>query len=162
MLRVSTAPRIALAAAALAASGVLAQDPLLVLPHAYKLELENDWVKVVRVRYAPHETLKAHDHTQAAAAYVYLNDAGPVVFKHDYGAVTRPATKAGSFRLYKAVREIHEVENPNDAPSEFVRVELKTDPINDRLREGPVREQAAASHARGRRAPAAVGRRHEC
>ena len=30
-----------------------AQDPLKLLPHAYKLQFENDWVKVVRVHYGP-------------------------------------------------------------------------------------------------------------
>ena len=57
----------------------------------------------MRVHYGPHEKIPAHDHTERAAAYVYLNDGGPVIFKHiglDYGPVTRPATKAGSFRLY--------------------------------------------------------------
>ena len=76
----------------------LAQDPLKVAPQAYKLESENEWVKVMRVHYGPHEKIPPHDHTERAAAYVYLNDGGPVIFKHiglEYGAVTRPATKAG-------------------------------------------------------------------
>jgi hypothetical protein len=113
----------------------VAQDPLKTLPHAYKLEFENDWVKVVRVRYAPHEKLPAHEHTATASAYVYLNDGGPVVFNHidkSYGAVTRPATKAGSFRLYRGLQELHEVENKSDLPSEFLRVEFKTDPVNEK------------------------------
>jgi hypothetical protein len=117
------------------ASVSLAQDPLKVCPQAYKFQFENDWVKVVRVHYAPHEKLPAHEHTQTAAAYVYLNDSGPVVFKHiakEYGAITRPATKAGSFRLYHAVQEIHEVENKSDLPSDFLRVELKTDPVDEK------------------------------
>jgi hypothetical protein len=107
-----------------------AQDPLKVAPQAYKLEFENEWVKVMRVHYGPQEKIPAHDHTELAAAYVYLSDGGPVIFKHiglAYGAVTRPATKAGSFRLYKAIKEVHEVENPNDTPSDFLRVEFKTD-----------------------------------
>ena len=32
-----------------------AQDPLKVAPQAYKLEFENEWVKVMRVHYDPHE-----------------------------------------------------------------------------------------------------------
>src|SRR5947208_15484784 len=85
---------------------IMAQDPFKVAPQAYKLQFENEWVKVTRVHYAPHEKIPAHEHTLTAAAYVYLNDGGPVVFNHvdkDYGAITRPATKAGSFRLYRAV-----------------------------------------------------------
>lgn len=108
-----------------------AQDPVKLVPDAYKSEFENEYVKVQRVHYAPHTTLPEHDHTAFATAYVYLNDAGPVVFKHvglSYGAVTRPAVKAGSFRLYKAVKETHEVENHSDTPSDFLRVEFKTDP----------------------------------
>jgi hypothetical protein len=111
-----------------------AQDPFKVAPQAYQLEFENEWVKVARVHYAPHQKIPVHDHTKAPAAYVYLNDSGPVVFKHiglDYGAITRPATKAGSFRLYRAVKEVHEVENTSDLPSDFLRVELKTRAINE-------------------------------
>ena len=107
----------------------LGQDPTKIAPEAYKIEFENEWVKVTRVHYAPHTKIPAHDHTETGAAYIYLNDSGPIIFKHinlSYGAITRPETKAGSFRLYKAVKEIHEVENPNDTPSDFLRVEFKT------------------------------------
>jgi hypothetical protein len=116
-----------------------AQDPLKLLPQAYKLQFENDWVKVVRVHYAPKEKLPAHEHTQTASAYVYLNDGGPVVFNHidqSYGAVTRPATKAGSFRLYRGLQELHEVENKSDLPSDFLRVEFKTEPLNEKSLKG--------------------------
>jgi hypothetical protein len=111
----------------------LSQDPLKTLPNNYKPEFENEYVKVVRVHYGAREKVPEHDHTQTAAAYVYLNDSGPVVFKHiglSYGAVTRAAVKAGTFRLYKAVKETHEVENPNDTPSDFLRIEFKTEPAN--------------------------------
>lgn len=105
------------------------QDPTKVSPKAYKLEFENEWVKVTRVHYGPHETIPVHNHTETGAAYIYLNDSGPVFFKHiglSYGAIKRPETKEGSFRLYKAVTEVHEVENSNDTPSDFLRVEFKT------------------------------------
>jgi Tfp pilus assembly protein PilF len=118
----------------LSVSAALAQDPVKVAPDAYKTEFENDHVKVQRVHYAPRVKIPEHDHTAFGAAYVYLNDAGPVAFKHvglSYGAVTRPAVKAGSFRLYKAVKETHEVENLSDTHSYFLRVELKTEPAKD-------------------------------
>jgi hypothetical protein len=117
----------------------LAQDPLKVAPQAYKLTFENDWVRVMRVHYGPREKIPAHDHTQQAAAYVYLKDGGPVIFKHiglDYGAVTRPATKAGSFRIYKAIKEVHEVENTSDLPSDFLRVEFKTRMVDEKTLRG--------------------------
>jgi quercetin dioxygenase-like cupin family protein len=126
---------IALVTLCLFSAQALAQDPLTALPQNYKLQFENDWVKVTRVHYGPHEKLPAHQHTQTASAYVYLNDGGPVVFKHiglAYGAITRPATKAGSFRLFPGLQEIHEVENLSELPSDFLRVEFKTEPLDTR------------------------------
>jgi len=121
------------------ATNALAQDPASVLPKAYKLQFENQWVKVTRVHYDPYEKLPSHQHTLYPAAYVYLNDSGPVVFKHKdlpYGAVTRPPTKARSFRLYQAVKEMHEVENLSELPSDFLRVEFKTEPVNEKALRG--------------------------
>jgi len=106
-----------------------AQNGIETLPNNYKLVLENEWVRVVRVHYGPHEKLPIHDHTVAPAAYVYLADGGPVRFRHmePYQSVnTRPPVKLGGFRMYPAVVERHEVENASDVPSDFLRVEFKT------------------------------------
>jgi hypothetical protein len=114
-----------------------AQDPLKILPGSYRLDFENEWVRVVHVRYEAHATLPAHDHPRVPTAFVYLNDSGPVLFKHiglSYGVIGRPATVAGAVRLARAVQEIHEVENPGDSPSEFLRVELKRMPMDTPLR----------------------------
>ena len=109
------------------------QDPLKVAPQAYRLQFENEWVKVTRVHYGPRAKIPVHDHSRWPAAYVYLNDAGPVIFRHtdwEHPVLTRPAVKAGSFRLSptRAVNETHEVENPTDTPSDFLRIEFKTRP----------------------------------
>lgn len=120
--------------ASLAVTTVAAQDPLAVSPGAYRLAFENAWVKVVRVHYAPRAVIAPHFHTELASAYVYLNDGAPIVFKHEglpYAAVTRPATKAGSFRVYKGLKEVHSVENATDTPSDFLRVEFKTEPVEE-------------------------------
>ena len=114
---------------AILAMAAFAQDPTKVAPEAYQLAFENEYVRVQRVHYAPHVKIAEHDHTAYGTAYVYLNDAGPMKFGHiglPYGAVTRPAVKAGSFRLYKAVKETHTVESLSDTASDFLRVELKT------------------------------------
>jgi hypothetical protein len=114
-----------------------AQDPVKTLPDSYRLDLENEWVRVVHVRYAAHAKLPLHDHPTVPTAFVYLNDAGPVLFKHvglSYGVIGRPATVAGAVRLARAVQEVHEVENPGDTPSEFLRVELKRMPVDPPLR----------------------------
>jgi hypothetical protein len=123
----------------LGVASVSAQDPLTVAPQAYKLEFENEWVKVVRVHYGPNEMIPVHDHTALAAAYVYLNDGGPILFKHigtSYGPVTRPATKTGGFRIYKGINEVHEVENPTELPNDFLRIEFKTRIIDEKTLRG--------------------------
>jgi hypothetical protein len=128
-----------LLAAVAAAVPASAQDAVKSLPDAYKLQFENAWVKVVRVHYEPFAKLPAHTHTELATAYVYLNDSGPVIFKHvgtDYGPATRPPTKAGGFRLYRGLEELHEVENTSPLASDFLRVEFKTDPKEPRSLRG--------------------------
>jgi hypothetical protein len=108
--------------------GVSAQEGALTLPRNYRVQFENAWVKVTAVRYGPNEKLPGHAHTPNPSAYVYLNDGGPVVFRHVGGpAATRAATRAGAFRVYKGLEEVHEVENTSSVPSEFLRVELKTE-----------------------------------
>jgi len=136
---------LAFGAVGLLISQALAQDPLKTLPQSYKLQFENEWAKVTRVHYAPHEKLPPHQHTKTASAYVYLNDSGPVVFKHiglAYGAVTRQPTKDGTFRLYQGLQEIHEVENLSDLPSDFLRVEFKTEPLNEKTLRGRFHREA--------------------
>ena len=128
-----------LAILCLLAAPAAAQDPLKTLPDNYKLQFENEWVQVVRVHYPPNAKLAAHEHTPTASAYVYLTDGGPVVFNHidkSYGAVTRAATKAGSFRVYRGLQELHTVENKSDLPSDFLRVEFKTDPKDENTLRG--------------------------
>jgi hypothetical protein len=113
------------------------QNTTKTLPQAYQLQFENQWVRVTKVHYGPHEIIPEHAHTQLPVAYVYLNDSGPIIFRHkgwERPELIRPPTKAGSFRLSRtaAVGEIHEVENPTDIPSDFLRVEFKTEPVDRR------------------------------
>jgi hypothetical protein len=106
-----------------------AQEQPSPLPANYDVQFENAWVKVTSVRYGPLEKVAPHAHTPNPSAYVYLNDGPPVKFRHIGGkgvVATRPATKAGAFRVYRGLEEIHEVENTSETPSEFLRVELKT------------------------------------
>jgi len=101
----------------------------------------------MRVHYGPRVKIPEHYHTERPAAYVYLNDSGPVIFRHidlPYGAITRPAVKAGTFRLYHAVKEVHAVENTTDVPSDFLRVEFKTEPVNQKSLQGKFHREAVA------------------
>lgn len=77
---------------------VVAQDAISTLPDNYQLHFENEWVKVTHVHYPPHAKLPAHTHTALPSAYVYLNDSGPVIFRHvggENGAVTRTPNQGG-------------------------------------------------------------------
>lgn len=115
---------------ALCAVPLAAQDPLTTIPEAYQVQFENDWVKVVRVHYAAGVKLPVHTHPPGTTAYVYLNDSDGVVFRHEGGssrAVTRPAVKAGSMRVAAGGSETHNAENPAPTPSDFLRVQFKTD-----------------------------------
>ncbi len=58
------------------------QDPFSVAPEAYRLQFENNWVRVVRVHYEPRERISSHDHPKTGTVYVYLSNSGPVRFKH--------------------------------------------------------------------------------
>lgn len=117
---------------------VAAQDPLTTLPEAYKLQFENDWVKVVHVHYAAGAKLPEHTHPAGTTAYVYLNDSEGVIFSHHGGsnrAVTRPAVKTGSIRLAAGAEEHHTVENPAATASDFLRIQLKTVTSSRNLRQ---------------------------
>jgi len=95
---------------------------------AYQTEFENARVRVTRVRYAPHEKLPTHGHPANPTVYVYLRDSGPVRFIHagdDPFTLTRPAVKAGGFRLSKGAVETHSIESLSDQPTEYLRVEFK-------------------------------------
>jgi hypothetical protein len=122
-----------LAALVLLSAGICrGQDPTKAAPDSYKLQFENEHVKVLRVRYAANAKVPVHDHSKGPAAYVYLTDSGPIRFTHagwEHPVLTRPAVQAGALRLSptRFDNETHEVENPNATASEFLRIELKTE-----------------------------------
>jgi hypothetical protein len=129
--------RMALACGLVAGAAVQgsAQEPTRTLPDAYKLQLENDHVRVVRVHYAAGAKLPDHTHPAGTTVYVYLNDSEGVVFRHTGGsnrAVTRPAVKSGAVRIATGREEHHTAENPASTPSDFLRILLKTDGAGER------------------------------
>ena len=108
---------------ALAAGSVSAQDP-------FKLEFENDWVRVSRITYPAFGKSKTHLHPVLPTVYVYLTDGGPMSFIHSENMILdRPAVKAGGIRFNRGMIEKHEVESLSDQPSEYLRIELKTEPL---------------------------------
>jgi hypothetical protein len=112
-----------------------AQDPTKTLPDAYRTELENDYVRVVRVHYDAGAKLPEHTHPGGTTVHVYLNDSEGVVFRHSgrsNRAVTRPAVKAGGVRIASGDEEHHTAENPASTPSDFLRIVFKTDNAGER------------------------------
>jgi hypothetical protein len=107
-----------------------AGDPLKTLPNNYKLEFENDYLKVVRVHYDAGAKLPEHIHAKGTTVYVYLNDNEGVIFNHVSGGerpLLRPPVKAGGARFSTSVLEHHTVENTGSTPSDFIRIWFKTD-----------------------------------
>jgi hypothetical protein len=108
-----------------------AQDPYAILPRNYSLELDNPYVRISRVKFSPGDRLPLHAHPSNPTVYVYLTDGGPIHFVHRTPKfeIERPPVKAGSVRFNRNAQvETHEVEYRGDAPSEYLRIELKTTP----------------------------------
>ena len=106
------------------------QDPTKTLPKSYKVEFENDWVRITRVHYDAKAKLPEHEHPAGITVYLYLNASDGVLFQHnqDEEAVRRPAVLPGAIRVSTTPYEHHTVTNLAGAPSDFLRILLKTDP----------------------------------
>jgi hypothetical protein len=85
-----------------------ALDPVSVDPQHYKVELENEFVRVLRVHYGAHEKGQTHEHFLNRVV-VYLND--------------QPGAKADDVRVAGASK--HAEENASDQPADRIAVELK-------------------------------------
>jgi quercetin dioxygenase-like cupin family protein len=83
-------------------------DPLKADPKHYSLEFENDQVRVLRVRFGPHEKGVLHEH-KLNHIVVYLTD--------------QAKGKAGEVRLDEPMT--HTEENPLDHPVERIAIDLK-------------------------------------
>jgi len=106
------------------------QDPTKTLPKSYKVEFENDWVRVVRAHYDAKATLPEHEHPGGITVYLYFNASSGVLFSHDDGVpITRPAVQPGAIRIASGPVEHHTATNLADAPTDFLRVLLKNSDV---------------------------------
>lgn len=105
----------------LAGAVAAAQDPVKVDAKHYKVEFENDSVRVLRITYGPHEKSVMHHHPGSVA--VFLTD-GQSRFTAPDGKTQDVRQKAGSVQWSEA--GAHLPENVGDKPFELVLVELKT------------------------------------
>jgi beta-alanine degradation protein BauB len=103
---------------------VAAQDPVQV-SRDYKAEIENNWVRVLRVKCAPHGKMPMHQHP--ASVLVFLSDYHQKVTGGD-GKAREITRKAGDVSYIEAVK--HSEENLSDQPLEAVVIELKPRPAD--------------------------------
>jgi quercetin dioxygenase-like cupin family protein len=109
-----------LAAWIAAATSAYAQDAVTADPKHYKVEFENDQVRVLRVRYGPGEKSVMHHHPANVA--VFLTDV-QAKFTLPDGKSEPASVKAGTTRTSPA--ETHLPESTGDQPFELILVELK-------------------------------------
>jgi quercetin dioxygenase-like cupin family protein len=109
--------------ALLTAATASAQDATKVDPKHYKVEFENDQVRVLRISYGPHEKSVMHSHP--AGLVVYLTDARGKFTMPD-GKSQDVVAKAGTVQWVGPT--IHLPENTGDKAFEVIQVEFKTKP----------------------------------
>ena len=105
-----------------AAPLAMGHDPVKVDPNPkhYKVEFENEQVRVWRVHFGPKETSPVHEHPPSVV--ISLTDARLKFTLADGKTEERTAT-AGSVRYRAAIK--HAAENLNDKDFEAIEVELK-------------------------------------
>ena len=99
-----------------------AQDPVQASPD-YKAEIENNWVRVLRVKRGPHANAPMHAHP--ASVIVFLTYYHQRITGAD-GKSQEVTHKAGDVSYTEAVK--HSEENLSDHPLEAVVIELKPRP----------------------------------
>ena len=102
------------------ATVAFAQDPVKVDPAHYKVEFENDKVRILRFHYGPGEKSVMHSHPDAVA--VFLTD-GKVTFHLPDGKSQDASGKAGMAQYSPA--QVHLPENVGTTAMDGVVIELK-------------------------------------
>jgi uncharacterized RmlC-like cupin family protein len=97
-------------------------DPLKTSPSVYKLEFENEQVRVMRVKFAPHQAVPEHEH-MLNRVVVYLTNQDSQMTTPD-GKVDESKHKAGEFSWGGPVK--HKEQNTLDTPVEIIVVEFKS------------------------------------
>ncbi|HJQ23931.1 MAG TPA: hypothetical protein VKA60_08430 [Blastocatellia bacterium] len=95
-------------------------DPVKVDPEHHAVVLENDRVRVLRIKFAAHDKTKQHEHPNGVA--VFLTSGQSNITTAD-GKTRKGGGQAGGAMWVAAER--HVVENPSAKPSEVILVELK-------------------------------------
>ncbi len=116
----------------LAAISALAQDAVKADSKHYTVEFENDQVRVLRIRYGPHEKSVMHSHP--AGVVIMVTDMNNKFTLAD-GKTEERQGKAG--QVLPAEAGTHLPENLSDQPFEAILVELKAKPAKSTRRRKP-------------------------
>ena len=95
-------------------------DPVMADPKHYSIEFENDQVRVVRIKYGPHEASVMHDHVAGMAVFI-TDQKSEFIFPD--GTKEIVSAKAGETRWMDAFS--HLPRNLSDEEMELVYIELK-------------------------------------
>ncbi|MFQ5928227.1 MAG: cupin domain-containing protein [Acidobacteriota bacterium] len=98
----------------------MSADPVSVDPNRYKVEFENDRVRVLRISYGPREKSAMHGHPEGVG--IFLTD-GQGRFTFPDGSTEEFRGKAGEAVWFETTE--HLPENLSDQPLEVIFVELK-------------------------------------
>ena len=97
-----------------------AQDPVQVDPKHYLVEFENDRVRVLRVKFGPHEKSVMHGHPEGISISLTGRD---MKFNLPNGRMRHLLGRAGDVVWYEAHE--HLAENLSAQPYEGIHIELK-------------------------------------
>ncbi len=98
-------------------------DATVVDPQHYHVELENEYVRVIRVSIGPHEKLLLHKHPDTGAVLVHLTDQNMRLTLSD--GTTRDSRYPAKQVRWVEPGAAHQDENLSDTPLRFIRIELK-------------------------------------
>ena len=98
----------------------MAEDAVTADPEHYKVEFENDRVRVIRITYGPGERSVMHEH--GPGVVVFLNDSH---FRFTFPDGTAPEIEGTANVAQWADAEEHLPENLRNTPAEVIYVELK-------------------------------------
>lgn len=98
----------------------IAPDPVAADPHHYKVEFENEKLRVLRVKYGPHEKSVTHAHSFLIEINLTV---AHLAVTHPDGRTETIQAKAGQVLTFPASQRLPE--NLSDFPYEAIAIELK-------------------------------------
>ena len=104
-------------------TGTLGQDAAANRPPAFKVEIDNPQVRVVRRYQAPHEKVPMHSHKDGVV--VYLTELREI--STESNGTSRHITRHAGDVIWSPAHT-HSLENLADTPIEVIEIELKSAP----------------------------------